>query len=99
MTAVKGKAGTHMGTGGTAPYYYLFGHYWCARAIKQLDKSAQTGYLSKLRDVILPDQEGDGCFWDFPLHKDHKVYGSAFGSLVLYQIATLEKDAKLNPGK
>lgn len=101
LSAVKGKAGTHMGTGGTAPYYYLFGHYWCARAIKQLDKGVQNGYLAKLRDVILPDQESDGCIWDFPLPKYHKEYGSAFGGLILYQIATLESqaDPKLNQGK
>jgi hypothetical protein len=101
LSAVKGKAGTHMGTGGTAPYYYLFGHYWCARAIKQLDKSVQNAYLAKLRDVLLPDQEGDGCMWDFPLPKHHKEYGSALGGLTLYQIATLEPtgDAKLNPGR
>jgi hypothetical protein len=98
LSAVKGKAGTHMGTGGTAPYYYLFGHYWCARAIKHLDKGMQNGYLAKLRDVLLPDQESDGSIWDFPLPKHHKEYGSAFGGLTMYQIATLEKpeDSKLN---
>jgi hypothetical protein len=101
LTAVKGKRGTHMGKGGTAPYYYLFGHYWAARAIKQLDKSAQNNYLAKLRDVLLPDQEGDGCFWDFPMPKHHKEYGSALAGITLHQIATMEPtgDPKLNPGR
>jgi hypothetical protein len=101
LAAVKGKRGTHMGTGGTAPYYYLYGHYWTARAIKQLDKSVQNGYLSKLRDIILQDQEADGCLWDFPLPKHHKEYGSAMGSMILYEIGTLEKQEspKLNQGK
>jgi hypothetical protein len=103
LAALKGKQGTHdYSKGGTAPYYYLYGHYWCARAIKQLDKSVQNGYLDKLRGIILQDQENDGCVWDFPIPKHHKEYGSAFGALIMYQIATLENPnagPKLNQGK
>jgi hypothetical protein len=69
----------------------LYGHYWCARAAKFLDRSVANAYLARLRDVVLPDQEQDGCFWDFPVPKHHKEYGSAFGALTLYQIGTLEK--------
>jgi hypothetical protein len=87
LEAIKGQAGTHIGEGKTAPYYYLFGHYWTARAIKKLPKSAQRTYLKKICDEILLDQQSQGEFWDWPLHKDHKVCGTALGALCLYQIA------------
>ena len=87
LEAIKGKAGTHIGEGKTAPYYYLFGHYWTARAIKKLPKSSQVVALKKICDEILLDQGTSGEFWDWPLHKDHKVCGTALGALTLYQIA------------
>lgn len=89
LEAVKGKKGTHMGTGGTAPYYFLYGHMWIARAIKELDDAARDSYQAKLRDVFLPHQEGDGSFFDWPMTKKHKVYGSAMGALTLYHIGTI----------
>jgi hypothetical protein len=101
LAQLKGKSGTHdMSKGGTAPYYYLYGHYWAARAIKQLDRGVQNGYLSKLRDIVVQDQESDGCLWDFPMARTCKVYGSALGALIFYQIGTLEPlDPKLNQGR
>jgi hypothetical protein len=98
---IKGKKGTHMGTGGTAPYYFLFGHYWTARAIKELDKGQQGTHQARMRDLILQDQEGDGSFSDWPLTKPHKEYGAAFGALILYELATLRRDpsSAINVGK
>jgi hypothetical protein len=29
---IKGQRGTHVGQGRTAPYYYLYGHYWVSRS-------------------------------------------------------------------
>lgn len=89
---IKGRKGTHMGTGGTAPYYFLFGHYWCARAIKELDRGRQMNSQARMRDLILQNQEPDGSFFDWPLTKPHKEYGSAFGALILFELATLKRD-------
>lgn len=90
---IKGKKGTHMGTGGTAPYYFLYGHYWCSRAVKELDKGLQGTYQARMRDLILQDQEDDGSFFDWPLTKPHKEYGAALGALILYELATLKKES------
>jgi hypothetical protein len=93
LQAVKGKKGTHIGSGGTAPYYYLFGHLWTARACQRLTKTARDTYAARLRDLFLKDQESDGSFTDFPmLVKYHKTYGAAMGALALYYIGTLEKE-------
>lgn len=94
LEAVKGKKGTHMGTGGTAPYYFLYGHLWIARAIKKLDAATRDAYQARLRDKILQDQEGDGSFSDWPLTKKHAVYGSAMGALILHHIGTIEPQRK-----
>jgi len=95
LEAVKSKMGTHIGGGGTAPYYFLFGHYWTARACQKLAAASRDGYASRLRDLILKDQETDGSFTDFPMLKDHhKTYGAALGAMTLYYIGTLERDPK-----
>jgi tetratricopeptide (TPR) repeat protein len=88
---IKGKKGTHMGAGGTAPYYFLYGHYWCARAVKELDPGMQAGYLARMRDLLLRDQDGDGTFSDWPVTKPCKEYGSALGALSLFELGTLKR--------
>jgi len=93
LEAVKGRKGTHIGSGGTAPYYFLFGHYWMARAQAALAPAVRDANLAKLRDLFLKDQESDGSYTDFPmLEKYHKMYGAALGSMTLYEIGTLDKD-------
>jgi tetratricopeptide (TPR) repeat protein len=87
LEAIKGRRGTHIGTGKTAPYYYLFGHYWTTRAIKMLPRNAWGKYLNKMRDIIMKDQESDGSFFDWPMAKAHKSFGSALGALTLYELA------------
>jgi hypothetical protein len=99
LEVLKGKTGTHMGDGGTAPYYFLYSHYYTSRAIKVLDKGAQTAHLTKLRDLMLGCQEDDGSWSDWPRTKGHKVYGAAFGALTLYHIATLGSDADAAGGR
>lgn len=95
LEAVKGKMGTHIGSGGTAPYYFLFGHFWTARACQKLSAAARDGYAARLRDLILKDQETDGSFTDFPmLREHHKTYGAALGAMTLYYIGTLEREPK-----
>lgn len=89
---IKGQRGTHIGEGRTAPYYYLYGHYWMARAIKALDRPMRNAYLERLRDAILADQEKDGTFWDWPMFRHHRTCGTALGAMCLYQIMHLFSD-------
>ncbi|MHC4608554.1 MAG: hypothetical protein ACYTAF_16705, partial [Planctomycetota bacterium] len=91
LRAIKGRRGTHIGEGKTAPYYYLFGHYWTTRAIKYLPRNEWQMHLNKMRDVFLKDQESDGSFTDWPMAKAHKTFGAALGALTLYELATEPK--------
>jgi hypothetical protein len=67
----------------TSGYYYYFDHYYASRLIEQLGADAKRDYTAKLRDVILPHQETDGSWWDYPMWDYHKPYGTAFAIMTL----------------
>lgn len=87
LEAIKDQPGTHIGQGQTAPYYYLFGHYWTTRAIHLLPKEKWSEYYKKLRDIIIRNMRPNGDLTDTPLTRDAEVYGTAFGALWAYQMA------------
>ena len=92
LEKIKGQKGTHIGKGMTAPYYFLFGHYWTTRCFRTLDRGPARARLGWMRNILLRYQEGDGGFSDWPDTKSYKVYGTALVALSLQQIATTEKD-------
>ena len=64
-------------------YYYYFDHYYAARLIERLGADARKEYGPKLLATILPHQEPDGSWWDYPMWDYHKPYGTAFAILSL----------------
>jgi hypothetical protein len=66
----------------TAPYYYYFGHYYTGRLIEWLGSEGES-YKAQLSDEVLPYQEPDGSWWDYPIWDYHKPYGTAFGVMTL----------------
>ncbi|MCI0343292.1 MAG: hypothetical protein L0216_19470 [Planctomycetales bacterium] len=67
----------------TAPYYYYFGHYYAARLIEKLGEAGRRDYASKMHEAILPHQEPDGSWWDYPMWGYGKPYGTAYALLIL----------------
>jgi hypothetical protein len=67
----------------TSGYYYYFDHYYAACLIELLGPDAKHQYASQLLDVILPHQEPDGSWWDYPMWDYHKAYGTAFAIMTL----------------
>ncbi len=67
----------------TSGYYYYFDHYYAARLIEQLGPKAKQDYCERLTAVILPHQEDDGSWWDYPMWDYHKPYGTAFAIMTL----------------
>ncbi|MDH3582912.1 MAG: hypothetical protein OER86_01715, partial [Phycisphaerae bacterium] len=61
-----------------AGYFYYFGHYYGARCIELVPPERQPFYQDHLADVLLPLQEADGSWWDYPLYDYHQPYGTAF---------------------
>jgi hypothetical protein len=64
-------------------YYYYFDHYYAARLIEQLGSDDKRQYGQQLIDTILPHQEPDGSWWDYPMWDYHKPYGTAFALMTL----------------
>lgn len=66
-----------------AGYFYFFGHYYAAGCIEQLPPAERPFYQDQLAHVLLPLQEKDGSWWDFPLYNYHQQYGTAFALMTL----------------
>jgi hypothetical protein len=64
-------------------YFYLFGHYYAARLIRQLPKEEWEEYWPPLRYEVVKMQQKDGSTWDYDMHAYHKPYGTAFTVLTL----------------
>lgn len=64
-------------------YFYLFGHYYAARAIELLPAERRAAYFAKLRAEVVKLQQADGSMYDYDMHAYHKPYGTAFGVLTL----------------
>jgi hypothetical protein len=65
----------------TAGYYFYFGHYYAARVLETMDD--RTSHASKLAGLILPLQEPDGSWWDYPMWDYDKIYGTSFALMTL----------------
>lgn len=66
-----------------AGYFFYYGHYYAARVIEQLPPAERPRYQDYLAHVLLPLEETDGSWWDFPLYDYHQQYGTAFAVMSL----------------
>jgi hypothetical protein len=66
-----------------AGYFYYFGHYYAARAIEALPEEQRGEYQAHMARTIMPKQETDGSWWDFPFYDYHQPYGTAFAVMTL----------------
>lgn len=73
-----------------AGYFYYYGHFYAAMCIEQLPKADQRYFQDHLAHILLPLQEKDGSWWDYPLYNYHQQYGTAMAvcSLLRCQHAT-----------
>jgi hypothetical protein len=66
-----------------AGYFYYYGHYYAARCVSLLPAGEQPEYRKLVADLIVPKQEADGSWWDFPFYTYHQPYGTAFAVMTL----------------
>lgn len=66
-----------------AGYFYYYGHYYAARCVSLLPREEQPAYRRLVAELILPKQEADGSWWDFPFYTYHQPYGTAFAVMTL----------------
>ena len=67
-----------------AGYFFYYGHYYAALCLEALeDKKNAAHHGGQLAAIIVPLQEKDGSWWDYPLYSYHRPYGTAFALMTL----------------
>lgn len=61
-----------------AGYFFYYGYFYAAEDVQLLKKEERGRHYSFLSRTLLPLQETDGSWWDFPLYQYHKPYGTGF---------------------
>lgn len=72
-----------------AGYFYYYGHYYAALCTDQIDRKKANRYKQVLAGIIIPLQEKDGSWWDFPLYDYHQPYGTSFALMTLAHCRTV----------
>jgi hypothetical protein len=82
----------------TAGYYYYFDHYYASRLLDALPAADRAEYAARLIEFVVPHQEPDGSWWDFPMWDYHKPYGTSFAIMTLLRCkAILNASPPLRP--
>jgi len=66
-----------------AGYFFYYGHYYAGYCIELLPPADRPHFQHHLAALILPLQEKDGSWWDYPLYDYHQPYGTAFAVMTL----------------
>ena len=66
-----------------AGYFYYYGHFYAAMCIDQLPEADRPYFQDHLAHLLIPLQEKDGSWWDFPLYNYHQQYGTAMAVVAL----------------
>ena len=80
----KSQRGTHIPPYGIAPYYFLFGHMYCAQAVEQLaDEGLASECREKMRVMLARSIEADGSWNDRQFGRS-AGYGTAMALLAMH---------------
>ncbi len=66
-----------------AGYFFHYGLFYAAMCIDELPEDERPYYQDHLANILLPFQEKDGSWWDFPLYSYHQQYGTAMSIYTL----------------
>lgn len=66
-----------------AAYFYHYGHYYAGICLDLAPAEDRPRLAAHLAHLLLPRQEKDGSWWDFPLYNYHQQYGTAFAVMSL----------------
>lgn len=80
----KSQRGTHIKPYGIAPYYFMFGHLYCAQAIEQIkDKQAREGFRAQMRQVLARSIDKQGTWNDRQFGRS-AGYGTAMALMTMH---------------
>ena len=66
-----------------AGYFYYYGHYYAALCADEFERPTARKHHAHLAALLLPLQEKDGSWWDYPFYDYHQPYGTAFALMSL----------------
>ena len=66
-----------------AGYFFYYGHLYASFCIETLHSEDRPIYSQALASILVPLQEKDGSWWDFPFYDYHRQYGTAMALLSL----------------
>jgi hypothetical protein len=78
----KSQQGTHVGDYQIAPYYFMYGHTWAARAICALDEERRPELRERLLEHLWRTREGSGV-WNDRIFPRSASYGTAMAVLAI----------------
>jgi hypothetical protein len=78
-----------------AGYFYYYGHWYAALCIDQLPLSERPYFQEHLAHIILPLQERDGSWWDYPFYNYHQQYGTAMAVITLLKCQKADDAIKI----
>jgi len=82
LEARRQKPGTHIGPYKIAPYFFYYGHRYCAQAIQMLPEKERAAEREKLLKLVLKVRDKDGS-WNDRVFDRSKNYGTAMVALIM----------------
>mgnify|MGYP001524840682 CR=1 FL=1 len=71
-----------------AGYFFYYGYYYAARCLEEVTPEHLARHAAHLASDLLPMQEEDGSWWDYPLYNYHKFYGTGYA---LYAVSRVRE--------
>jgi hypothetical protein len=66
-----------------AGYFYYYGHFYAALSFELLPDDERPYFQDHMAHILLPLQEKDGSWWDYPFYNYHQQYGTAMAVVSL----------------
>jgi len=66
-----------------AGYFYYYAHFYASECILLLPETEQGKWKRQLAALIIPKQEANGSWWDYPLYNYHYAYGTGYALVTL----------------
>jgi hypothetical protein len=66
-----------------AGYFYYYGHYYAALSFELLPQEERQHFQDHMAYIIIPQQEKDGSWFDYPFYNYHRQYGTAMAVTTL----------------
>ncbi len=83
LDAARKKNIPHESFAGNSGYFFYYGYFYASMDVTMLPAERRARHSAFLTRALLPLQEKDGSWWDYPLYDYHKAYGTGYSLLAL----------------